>query len=419
MPRKRRGSRIYWRKQRDGSELRAYADFRDFADVDGRREALIPPGETQATSDPDVAQELVAARLRELKEFRKHRKLVGTRRLTSLGLYANHHLDEMEKHEEATQGWIDQIEKRLDHAIEYFGENRELSSIRPSDVRDYTHHLKTRRNSRGSTMSDGTVRHYLNALSGLYSRAQEDEVVLVGYNPVAALSKKPTGRPKQRKIEWLEPHEAALYLEAARLYDLRDGEGRLRFAYPLVATFLLTGALHDAVLGLEVGDVSFDRGTVNFYANRWRRLKTEHRHRTMPLWPQLREILQEYLLEREGPPHADRQLLFPNPRTGKMLTDIRKTLDAIAELAGWEKGQIRTKLFRKTYCSARLQTLDNGAPVSEFTVVREMGHSSPTMVRQIYGQLGTIRHRAEVMEYRVEQHEDLLGERLKSLRGLR
>jgi hypothetical protein len=42
--------------------------------------------------------------------------------------------------------------------------------------------------------------------------------------------------------------------------------------------------------------------------------------------------------------------------------------------AGWNKGEIRSKMFRHTYCSARLQTLDGGAPVSPFTVSKELGH---------------------------------------------
>lgn len=133
--------------------------------------------------------------------------------------------------------------------------------------------------------------------------------------------------------------------------------------------------------------------------------KTEYRHRDVPLWPQLREILEEYLEDRGWP--AAHELLFPSPRTGKMIRDLRKTLDAIAVRAGWDQGDIRTRLFRKTYCAARLQTLDNGAPVSEFTVTREMGHSSPAMVRRVYGQLGTIRHRSEVVEYRIS---DFVGD---------
>ena len=152
-----------------------------------------------------------------------------------------------------------------------------------------------------------------------------------------------------------------------------------------------------------------------FDVNQHRRLKNTYRHRDVPLWPQLREILEAYLEERS--PDSN-ELLFPSPRTGGMVSDIRKTLDAIAVRAGWKPGEIRTKLFRKTYCAARLQTLDNGAPVSEFTVTREMGHSSPAMVRAIYGQLGTIRHRSEVVEYRVSQHMHVDGykDRVKVLR---
>ena len=40
MPRKRI-TRVFWRAQ--GGARRAYGDFRDFADVGGGKEALIPP----------------------------------------------------------------------------------------------------------------------------------------------------------------------------------------------------------------------------------------------------------------------------------------------------------------------------------------------------------------------------------------
>lgn len=95
-------------------------------------------------------------------------------------------------------------------------------------------------NGRGKKLSEATARHYLNSLSGLYRRAQEDEAVPPGYNPVGALSSKPTAKPKRSKVEWLEIHHAAPYLEAARICN---AEVVLPFAHPLVATFLLTGAL--------------------------------------------------------------------------------------------------------------------------------------------------------------------------------
>ncbi|NIP57529.1 MAG: hypothetical protein GWM92_04960, partial [Gemmatimonadetes bacterium] len=64
----------------------------------------------------------------------------------------------------------------------------------------------------------GTVRHYLNALSGLYGRAQEGLYVEPGYNPVSLLQEKPTGRWKG-EAAFLEVPDAALLLEAARVLE--------------------------------------------------------------------------------------------------------------------------------------------------------------------------------------------------------
>jgi integrase len=80
-------------------------------------------------------------------------------------------------------------------------------------------------------------------------------------------------------------------------------------------------------------------------------------------------------------------------------------------------GEIRTKRFQHTYCAARLQTLDHGAPLSTYTVAWELGHSSVRTTERIYSHLGTIRRRAEVVEYRVEQHEKTLTDRIKALRA--
>jgi hypothetical protein len=65
-----------------------------------------------------------------------------------------------------------------------------------------------------------------------------------------------------------------------------------------------------------------------------------------------------------------------------------------------------------THIASRLQTLDHGAPVSPFTVSRELGHGSREMVERVYGHLGVVRHRSEVVEYRVEQHAAALADRL-------
>lgn len=98
-----------------------------------------------------------------------------------------------------------------------------------------------------------------------------------------------------------------------------------------------------------------------------------------------------------------------------MIVDVRKLLDRVAVRAGLQAGELRTKAFRHTYCAARLQTLDQGAPVSTYTVARELGHESEAMVRKVYAHLGQIRHRSDVVEYRVEQHLQRLGDRLQRL----
>jgi integrase len=163
-----------------------------------------------------------------------------------------------------------------------------------------------------------------------------------------------------------------------------------------------------------------------FRPNAWRRLKTKKSHRTIPLWPQLRAILERYLAER--PPST---LLFPSYRTGRegMVTDWRKALDAVVARAGElqvivdghrrraEPGDVRSKAFRHTYCATRLQTTDGGKPVAVYTVSRELGHSSTDAVEGVYSHLGDVRHRADGVEYRVEAFADILREQVQAPRA--
>lgn len=113
-----------------------------------------------------------------------------------------------------TWTWLEQAERHLRTAVHLLGADRELASIRPSDVRGYVEHLKRLSNGRGGTLSNGTVRHYLNSLSNMFRRAVAEEVVT--QNPVAALVHKPAARNKEAR--WLEVDDAALFLETARAY---------------------------------------------------------------------------------------------------------------------------------------------------------------------------------------------------------
>ena len=74
-------------------------------------------------------------------------------------------------------------------------------------------------------------------------------------------------------------------------------------------------------------------------------------------------------------------------------------------------------MFRHTYCSTWLQALDHGEPVTPYGVGAELRHGGSTMVERVYAQMGSVRHRSDVVEYRGAQHAAILGERLERLRA--
>jgi integrase len=372
-----------------------------------------------------------------LQERRRNKTLLGIEQQATLAEYASHHLIQKKSAGRVGDQHLAALEQRLRVAVEFFGEELDVAALTVQDVQRWTNHLSRQpkgtpgrcRQCRATprhltiqgldvrcgkcgavwqieTLSGGSIRHYLNALSNLYRRAQSEGYVPPGYNPVAALLEKPT--PRREEAKWLEVHEAALLLESARTYQPPVDQEAFQYPYPLLATFLLTGGRKSEVLGLQVEDVSFDRKTVTFRPNRWRGLKTRTSHRVVPLWPQLEEVLRDYLYGGESPRVSG--LLFPSSRSEApaMICDTRKMLDAVARRAGWEKGDIRTKMCRHSYCAARLQTLDRGHPVSPWTVSREMGHGGRALVDRVYGHLGEVRHRSDAVEFRVEHHREEL-----------
>ena len=276
MPRKRT-SRIYWRER--GGKRRAYGDFRDFADVGGWLEALKAPGSKVATTDRDIAAQLVADRVKELEACRRGKVLLGIDKEATLEAFASHHLIAKAKAGRTSEGWLASTEKLLQEALDFFGKDRLLTAIGVADVRRWAEHLATLPGRTGKHLSPASARHRLNTLSNLYRRAASEGYVALGYNPCAALMDKPT--PYSAEAEWLEVHEAALLLESARTYQppvepKRQEHGGAVSAkpnphvYPILATFLLTGGRKSEVLGLEVDDISFQRKTATFRPNRWR-----------------------------------------------------------------------------------------------------------------------------------------------------
>ena len=390
---------------------RWWADLRDYDDVGGGRESLRRPGKSWATKDRDIALELLAARVEDLERLRRA-KLMGAMhgiRPAEFQAYAAHHLRRKAAAGQVTEKTLATAEHHLARAVEFFGATTYLHAITVADVTRWSESLSGASNGRSGVLSGGSVRHYLNDLSNLFRRAQGEGRVQPGYNPVGAMMDKPNAA--RREAAWLEVHDAALVFEAARTWRPERPDKATPYAHPIIGTFLLTGGRMSEVLGLLVDDISFDRGTVTFRPHPHRRLKSKTSHRSVPLFPQLREILQAHVFERG---HVS-GLLFPSHIRPGVITDLRATLDAVGKRAGFEVGEVRTKKFRHTFCSAALQLLDRGAPISPWTVSRWMGHGGRSLVDRIYGHLGDVRHRSEVVEYRVEQYREQLGERLSAL----
>lgn len=399
-----RGPHLFWRRRKSGVP-RAYGDFRGLPD--GGREPLAAPGTSTATTDPVLAQELFARRLRELTaEGSGTGRSLADRGIT-IGAAVGRYLDHRRRQGRVTPEWIVATENMLGRAVAFFGPTKALASIRPDDVAAWLDELRAPTKRRNCRYREETIRKHMNALAGLFRRAQRADWVPQGFNPVSLLEsdERPVREPS--RTPWLEVPEAAALLEAARTYRTGANEPEMHLAYPLIATFLLTGGRADEVLGLDLSDISFDRKLVFFRPNQWRsgkKGKTTGATRAVPLWPQLEEALHAYL---QGP-HLDLRLkfdpgltlLYPSPHTGRRIRDIRGIIDRVARRAGLSEGIYRSRAFRISYATARLQTTDGGAPIAQKTVEVELGHASGAMLQKVYGRLGKVRQRSEVVEFR-------------------
>ncbi|MDB4949425.1 MAG: putative integrase [Gemmatimonadetes bacterium] len=409
-------SRILWRKQ--GNTRRAYADLRDFHQG---RVALIPEGETRATTDPAVAEELLRKLLNKVTQERRDRVLLGLNPEADLAEFAVQHLRAKADSGEYSQHWLEAEENHLARAVGFFTRHqhatdsdpdpeprpRNLAAISVRDVRAYAEWLKTVPNGRGGVLGAQSRRHHIHSLSNVYKRAISEGLVKMGRNPVAALLEKPS-IPKSR-TNWLEVGELALLLEAARIIvdDPRDPGRRppLPCVYEFLATFILTGAREDEVRNIAVRDVHFDSDSIEI-----RGTKTDDSDRTVPMHPQLREILLPHVskLGRASGP------LFLT-ESGTLIGDWRKTLDLVAERAGFDRGKIRTRIFRNSYITHRLACIDHGAPMEPYQVAREVGHSDLKMIMRVYARVQRLRVRLEEMAFRVDSIGPALQGRLAAL----
>lgn len=406
---RQRKSRVYWK---DG---RAYADFRDHARWGGRLEALKALGSRAATSDADEAMRLCTGRLDELQALKQTHPdglpapaQEQEDELARFAAFAGYHLACLERRRKRgralTQRVLSERKKHLLVATRFFAKRGKhlLSDITTADIRDWLADLEVnpppvdgkRHGGLKGPLSDGTRAKYLHALTSMLRRAWREE--RIESNPIDRLDPDERPSPSSEPTPFVEVGEAALLLEVARRGAHRSRSRTQN--YVRLAVHLLTGGRGSEVKGLEKADLDFVDNWVWIRPNATRRNvnKVRGTARRVPMWPQLRAILEEYLA---GPHVPDGPRLFNG-------TDCRKWMDEIAADVGWENKRVRLKVFRVTYASARIQTLDNGAPVSDWTVQQEMGHGSMRMLQEVYVRVGSIRQRRDRVEYLWEDFAD-------------
>lgn len=390
----RRRQRIYWKRGR------AYGDFRDFGRWGGRLEALKGFGSQTATTSSDEALRLCAIRLEELIAARSAHPEGDLEAKDQITGFAEHHLERLAKRVKRgrtlTKKVLDEHKAHLAHAGTFLvsrGRQR-LCEITVADIRAWLEvleirhpePLRQRHGGRSGRPAESTRQKYLASLNGMLRRAWREGHIRE--NPVDRLDPDERPSPGPSSTPFLEVTDAALLLELAR----RRARSRSSTQnYVRIALHLLTGGRGSEVEGLEKADLDFLDGYVWFRPNASRRNvnKSLGTARRVPMWPQLRAMLTEYLAS----PHV------PN---GPRLLDGRSCrgwMNHLARDLGWPSDLVRLRVFRVTYASARVQTLDRGAPVSIWTVQQEMGHGSLAMLKDVYVRVGTIRRRGEDVAY--------------------
>lgn len=364
-----------------------YADFRRYQDANH---------ESLGTENREVAEEKLYKRKQELEALENSRESSewGDPLVED---FAEAWLDwRTDQVSEST--WVED-KRTLEKYLIPFLRSSVGKKVRVSDisVRLLERYLRWRTNN---GVKASTANRELATISAMLDRAWRWEAVDTNQARRAEYLEE-----KDPKTEWLEVDEAGRVLKAAKAME-QDSQSR---CYPhfhaLIATFLLTGGRRSEVFGLEREDVRLDDGYIHIRPNQWRDLKTKQSKRTVPLWPQLEDVLRPYLASRSD----DHPLLFPlhyseekvkSPMIGK----IRSSLDTVQETASLDT-RLTTMVFRHTYCATRIQTLEGGAPISLFHVATEMGHKGTDRIADTYGHLQKERKRREEVRYEVPDED--------------
>lgn len=197
---------------------------------------------------------------------------------------------------------------------------------------------------RGSRRSMATVNNHLRVLSKIYSLAVDAEII--ESNPCRKVKK---FQPNNQRVRVLSKEEETRLFEA-----LDDNE----LVKQIVTLALHTGMRRGEIFNLKWFDVDFARGFIQV------RESKSNKKRPIPMNSTVSSLLGG--LKRKS------EYVFPSPRTGAKLDNIKKSFHRAVEKAGIEDFR-----FHDLRHTAATRMADSGADA--FTLMKILGHSDIRM----------------------------------------
>lgn len=392
----------YYQRQDRGGEY--WVDFSAWKPVEGAKRGPLYIDENRTkTTDSDAARRAFGA-LEAIMEERWRQHVQGRAGSTAADRNPKVRVFAMKTHFPTKKGEVKAPSlNREIRALKVVLRNTDrevrIKTITPIWLQEYT----KKRLAQGIAAS--TILKELSAVSELCKTAVERGIL--PSNPVRKMRKKPS--PARGERPFLENDQAGDLLVAARRRDSSIGGRATRFMEPLLSTMLVQGCRDSEGRGTVRRDVDLEEGRFHIRPNDYRGLKRHWHRRSMPLWPQTREAMERHLFMAD-PKDPTRRIerfepdepIFPG-LGGGIIQDVRLSYWAIlvdAGLATYKDPEEKDKgiqeaiafhILRHTYCAARLQTTDRGAPIQQHTVMAEMGHRDYKLIAEIYGH---VQHRA-------------------------
>jgi integrase len=216
---------------------------------------------------------------------------------------------------------------------------------------------------------------------------------------------------RNRSFHHLEPAEAGALLQA-----LIEEEGGLTPAVVRHFALAYTGARPEEGSAFLGRDILTSTGRVRIDGSKRTGPSDQDAVRYVPLAPQFQLIVTAYRQQHPGR-GLEQLLTFTHARKSRTgeevpIRDSRKLLQSAVERAAdamdaagiahqLREKRIVPRSWRPTYCTLRLQALEDGEPVVPHAVMLEMGHRSLVMINRIYNRLGKSRpERRPFVEYR-------------------